>query len=155
MSLRRVLSVKYGRGGFKSGHIYNFRYTNYENDPEPTVICLCAVKGVHERTGHRHNYIQAINFTYIPRSQRKQFVKIWVHLMKSTKGHMLLSWTMIEKRWPFMKIAIRRYTLDGGLIQTHREIPVDDIESAVMGTWHKDFSLKAIREYMLRQKKPK
>jgi hypothetical protein len=148
MSLRRVLSVKQGMVWFKSGHIYNFRYSRYENDPEPTIICLCAVKGTHERTGHRHNYIQGINFTYIPRNQRRQFVKVWVQLMKDTKGHVLLSWQMIEKRWPYMRIAIRRYILDKGFIQTHKEIPIDDIEKVVVGTWHKDFSLKAIRAYV-------
>jgi len=148
MSLRRVMNVRQGTVWFKSGHIYNFRYTNYENDPEPTVICLCAVKGVHEKTGHRHNYIQAINFTYIPRRQRKQFVRVWTQLMKDTKGHVLLSWQMVEKRWPFMKIAIRRYILDKGYIQTQKEIPLEDIEKVVVGTWHKDFSLKAARKYM-------
>ena len=148
MSLRRVPKVKQGQVWFTSGHLYNFRYTNYQNDPNPTIVCLSAIKGVHERTGHRHNYIQAINFTYIPRRQRNEFIRVWARLMKDTKGHALLSWQMIERRWPFMKVAIRRYILDKGFIQDLREIPLEDMPKIVGETWHKDFSLRAIRSYL-------
>ena len=69
--LQQLFKVREQMVWFKSGHFYSFNYTQYKNDPIPTVIMLNAVKGTHPNTGHIHNYIQAINLSYIPRNYRK------------------------------------------------------------------------------------
>jgi hypothetical protein len=153
MGLLRFTKVRDSGIEFRSGYIYTFKYANYENDPEPTIICINGIKGIHDRTGHRHNYIQAINFTYIPRRLRRQFVQVWLKLMDQTNGHVMLTWKMVERRWPWMKVAIRRYTMGQGYIQHPKEIPFMDIEQAVVGSWGKDFSIKSVKAYIKGLKK--
>jgi len=153
--LRRHYKVKQGMIWFRSGHIYSFKYKNYQNDPEPNIIVLYAVRGIHPNTGHKHNYIQAINFTYIPRHYRKEFVKIWVPLLEYYKGNILITWDMIQRRYPYLQIAIRRYLLDRQLITELREIPTEDIEKVVVSTWAKDYSKQVIMSMVSKYKKAK
>jgi len=143
--LNKIYSVREGRVSFKSGHIYRFKYLNYENDPEPTIICINAIRGIHPKTRKMHNYIQGINFTYIPRNQRKIFAKVWMDTLEKNHGHILLTWKLIKKRWPWMVIAIRRYILGAGYIRDAKEFRGDEMQVAIIGTWRKDFSSRITR----------
>ncbi len=143
--LNKVFSIREGRVSFKSGHVYRFKYLNYENDPEPTIICINAIRGIHPKTRRMHNYIQGINFTYIPRNQRKAFAKVWKETLDRNKGHTLLTWKLIKRKWPWMKLAIRRYVLGAGYIRNPREFLGDEMEIAIIGTWRKDFSKRMTR----------
>lgn len=144
------LTVKYRTRGvgtvwFKTGHVYTFRYLNYQNDPKPLIICINSVYGIYPRTKHKHNYVQGINFSYIPRNKRKDFIRVWLKMWDTTHGHAILSWKMIRKRFPYLQTAIRRYLLTGGMIRELKEIPYEEVEGAVIGSMVKDFSKRIIR----------
>jgi len=144
------LKVNYrvkGQGStwFKTGHVYSFRYLRYQNDPSPIIICINAITGVNPSTRKKHNYVQGINFTYIPRNRRKEFVKTWQKLWDQTHGHTILTWRIIQRRFPYLQGAIRRYILNGGAIQQLKEVPFEDMERVVVGSMIKDFSKRFIR----------
>jgi hypothetical protein len=153
--LQRVLKVRQGTVWIRSGHIYQFRYKNFQNDPEPVVIALYAIKGVHPNSGHKWNLYQCINFTYIPRSYRKQFVSVWKPLLERNKGNSILTWDMVVKRYPYLQIAIRRYILDEQLITQLKEIPLEDIDQVVVSTWAKDYSKQVLMSMISKFKKVK
>jgi len=134
-----------GTTWFKTGHLYSFRYLRYQNDPAPIIICINAITGVNPSTRKKHNYVQGINFTYIPRSRRKEFVKTWQKLWDQTHGHTILTWRIVQRRFPYLQGAIRRYMLSGGAIQQLKEIPFEDMERVVVGSMIKDFSKRVIR----------
>lgn len=130
---------------FKTGHIYSFKYLNYQNDPQPLIICINAITGVNPTTHKKHNYVQGINFTYIPRNRRKEFVKTWQKLWDQTHGHTILTWRIIQRRFPYLQAAIRRYSLGGSMIQQLKEVPFEDMERVVVSSMIKDFSKRIIR----------
>lgn len=139
------LKVREGTVWFKSGHFYNFQYTKYQNDPIPTIIMLNYVSGIHENTGHKHNYIQAINLCYIPRNYRKKFVNMWLPLLQRNNGNVRLTWNKVVSTWPFMRVAIRRYLVKKNYIKWPREIPFDKVVDEVVSTWTRDYSLMAMK----------
>lgn len=143
MAIKTFDKVKQGPVWFKSGYVYSFQYANYMFDPEPTVIVVNSVKGVHPTTGHRHNFLQAINFTYIPRSQRRIFIRQWTKNIKQYAGNVTLSWLDIKRMYPFMELAFRRYFLDKGYIKNVIEIPTEDMENVVVKSWEADYSKRA------------
>jgi hypothetical protein len=61
---------------WKSGHIFSFKYTPFQNDNKPLIIVLNIIEGIHPNTGHQHRYIQGLNLHYVPRKDRKRFIKI-------------------------------------------------------------------------------
>jgi hypothetical protein len=153
--LRRILKVRVGMTWMRSGHIFQFKYKNFQNDPKPTVIVLYAIKGTHPNTGHVWNLLQCVNFTYIPRSYRKQFVKAWKPILEYYKGDTILTWEHIKRRYPYMEIAVRRYLLDQQLMTEMREIPVENIDDVVVSTWANDYSKQVLMSMLSKYKKVK
>jgi len=128
---------------WKSGHIYKFRYNAYRNDPTPTIILMGRYTGTHPNTGHQWRLIQGINFTYIPRSHRRLFAMQWVNTMERTGGDVRFTWNDVKRQFPYLKFGIRRYVLKPSYrIQKPIEIPMEDMEDAIIDTWSKDFSKK-------------
>ena len=143
MALKRVLAKKFKGIIVRSGYPYSFHYTSWIHDPNPTVIMLYAIEGIHPRTGHQHRYFQAINFSYIPRTMRRQFTRDWLVYMERFNGNTKLTWQMIIKRYPYLKHAVRRYFFKPVYYITKlQEIPFEDMESVIVSTWSKDFSKK-------------
>jgi len=131
---------------FKSGHIYKFKYRGFQNDPEPLIFLLYGVKGQHPKTGRFHQYLLAINLSYINRNSRKHFVKHWVTKLVNTRGNVPTTYKSAVTQFPYMIAAVRRYLLDIHLIDEIREIPLEMIGEEVVGTMFKDFSKQAILE---------
>lgn len=137
--------VREGMVWFKSGHFYSFYYKKYENDPIPTIIVLNWVHGTHPNTGHIHNYLQALNLSYVPRNFRKKFVNMWLPQLEANRGNVRLTWQKVVQRWPFMRYAIRRYILKKQYIKYQREIPFDKVVDEVISTWTRDYSIMAMK----------
>ena len=138
---------------WRSGHIYTFRYKNFENDPTPTVLCLYAIKGINPNTGHRWNLMQAINLNYIARHDRKRFLHIWLDILEKNHGNIRLTWETVLRRFPYLAIACRRYLLDRKMFADLKELELDDIESIVVSTWAKDYSRQVQRTLLKKYKK--
>lgn len=141
--------VREGMLWFKSGHFYSFYYKKYANDPIPTVVMLNWVHGTHPNTGHIHNYIQAINLSYIPRNFRKKFVHMWLPTLRANGGNVRLTWEKVVARWPFLTIAVRRYLLKRNYIKYARLIPEDKVEEEVISTWTRDYSVSAMKQFAI------
>ena len=112
----------------------------WENDPNPTVVMLYALDGIHPRTGHQWHFFQALNMTYIPKTIRRQFIKEWMVYLQRTKD-IKLTWEIVLTKYPRLKHAVRRYFFKPNYyIKDLKEIPFDEIEKVVISTWSKDFS---------------
>ncbi len=144
MAIRSSDKIKHGWVLFRTGHVYSFRYSNFQFDPEPTVIVINTVRGIHPTTGHRHNYLQAINFTYIPRNVRSIFIKKWKKNLKRYNGDVKLSWLDVTRRYPYLMLALRRYILDKGYVTKIVDIKYDNLEDAVIKTFEADYSKRAL-----------
>ena len=143
MAIRLINEFKFKNLTWKSGHVYSFRYNAFRHDPHPTIILMYKVYGDHPNTGHRHNYIQGINFTYIPRSHRMLFGMQWQNAMIRTRGNATFSWDLLKRQFPYLRFGIRRYLLTPSYrIQDPIGIQIDDMEEAITDTWSKDFSKK-------------
>ena len=142
MAVKRVYKKKFKNVIVKSGFVYSFKYLAFSNDPNPVCIILYALEGI-SHTGHQFRFFQGINFTYIPRNIRKQFAKEWKEVMKKSNGNVKFTWEKVKRRYPQLKVAIRRYFFKPSYYITKLvEIPLDDIEKVVISTWSKDFSKK-------------
>lgn len=114
----------------------------WESDPKPTVIMMYALDGMNKRTGHQWRFFQAINFTYIPRNDRKRFAKDWIRIMGNTRNPRF-TWNIVKRKYPYIQHAIRRYFFKPPYyIQDLKEIAWDDAEKAIVSTFAKDFSKK-------------
>ena len=144
MALRVLYKKKQGKITMKSGHAYRFRYSAWQNDPEPTYIHLYSFTGTHPTTGRQWRFHQGINLTYIPRSQRKAFANIWVDVLKKMNGNVKFSWQHVLRYFPYLKYSVRRYFYSPSYYITKiREIPFDEnFEKNVVSTFSKDFSKK-------------
>jgi len=147
---------------WKSGHFYKFRYTNYFEDPEPLVVLLYRITGIHKNSGHQWNLIQCINMNYINRAIRKNFVINWKMTLERNNGNVLLTWNEVKAKFPGIvkSDAIRRYQMKPRyMIKNIEYIPIDKIEETVISSWSKDFSkklkLSLTRKYRSAQKKRK
>ncbi len=138
---------------FRSGHIYSFRYRAFENDPNPTVLCLYAIKGINPNTGHRWNLLQALNLNYVARQDRRNFLHTWMGILERNHGNIRLTWETILRRYPYLAIACRRYLLDRTMFRELKEIPLEDIESVVVSTWARDYSRQAQMALLKKYKK--
>jgi hypothetical protein len=145
MALVDKRNIQIGSVWVRSGHLYKFHYNYYEHDPSPTIICLNTIQGINPKTGHRHDYVQAINFTYIPRNIRKQFGKVWVDHMIKSNGKVFMRWSTVQTRYPYLMFAIRRYRIHG--IRKILELDYDDIMGIIGRTMMKDFSYNEKRKY--------
>lgn len=144
MALRRAYKKRFKGVNLKSGNFYTFKYQAWEHDPKPTIIFMYAIEGIHPRTGHQWRLIQAINFTYIPRQVRRRFLAAWKKEME--RGlNTRFTYQKLKRRWPYLKIATRRYFLKPTYyIKDLKEIPFDQIDRVVVSTWSKDFSKKVV-----------
>jgi hypothetical protein len=115
----------------------------WENDPQPTVVMLYALDGIHPNTGHQWRFFQAINFTYIPRAMRRQFAKDWIREFNRKNGNIRLTWEVIKVKYPYLQHAVRRYFFKPNYyISDLKEVPFEDMEKMIVSTWSKDFSRK-------------
>ena len=108
MALRRVYKKKYQGVNLKSGYFYKFKYKAFERDPKPLIIFMHSIEGIHPTTGHQWRIFQGINFTYVPRSMRKRFLKVWMDEMKKP-GNIRFHWQRVLAKYPYIKMGIRRY----------------------------------------------
>jgi len=53
MALRIYKKIKHNKVTFREGYCYRFKYSAYENDPEPLIFFINAIKGIHPNTGHQ------------------------------------------------------------------------------------------------------
>lgn len=103
---------------------------------------MYAIEGIHPNSGNQWQLFQAINFSYIPRNQRKRFLKEWKKKLERNEN-IKLTWIKIKSRYPYLKNALRRYHYRPSYrIRNLKEIPFDDIDRVVVSTWSKDFSKK-------------
>jgi hypothetical protein len=143
MAIRVQYTKRFNGIQWKSGHFYKFKYQAWENDPEPVILLMYSFAGIHPNTGHEWRFIQGINFTYIPRTHRKAFVNRWMMEWEHTNGNFQLTWQRLSNDYPMVKDAVRRYFYKPSYYITKAiEIPMEDIDSVVVGTWSKDFSKK-------------
>ena len=141
--VRRVFKKRFKGMNWKSGYVYSFKYKNYENDPEPLIILLYSLEGVNPNTNHRWNLFQGINLTYVDRSKRQALARDWMGLFKKTKGNVRFTWELVQKRYPFLELAVRRYIHQPGtLINNSKEISEKNMEKAIKSSMIKDFSKK-------------
>lgn len=114
---------------------------------------MASIEGEHQNTGHQWRIFQCINFSYIPRAYRKRFLKVW--LEELDKGiNPRFTWRKVVAKYPYLKPAIRRYFFKPSYyIQKLEEIPLDEVEKAVISTWHKDFSKKITTALLSKFKK--
>jgi len=142
MPIVRKYKKKFKGVNLQSGHFYSFKYNAWINDPEPTVIFMYWLEGLHPNTGHQWKLIQGINFTYVPRTIRKRFVSEWMQEMQRTNNPKF-TWEKVKAHYPQIQHAVRRYLYKPNYrITKLKEIPFDEIEKVVISTWHRDFSRK-------------
>lgn len=143
MAIRRIYNKRFKGIVVKSGFIYTFKYQAWENDPRPTVVMMYALDGIHPNTGHQWRFFQGINMTYVPRSMRRQFARDWIRTLDRTGGNVRFTWEFVQRRYPFLRNAVRRYFFRPTYFITDlKEVPFEDIEKVVVSTWSKDFSKK-------------
>ena len=149
MAIRRVYNKKFKGLTLKSGHVYSFSYQAWRNDPKPVAILMYALEGIHENTGHQWRLLQMINFTYVPRSIRKRFIKEWMKVLDDSGGNVRFTWELIKRKYPEIQLGVRRYfTKPTYYIQDFKEVPSDEIDKVVVSTWSRDFS-KKVRKHLL------
>lgn len=145
MAIRQWKEKKFKGMTWTSGNFYTFKYRAWANDPKPTIIFMYAYSGYHPNTGRQWRFFQAINFSYIPRNVRKRFMKTYLEAREKRGGKMEFVWDDVKTKYPWLKIAVRRYFYSPSTyITTPREIPFDEAERVIVSTWQKDFSKKII-----------
>lgn len=143
MGLVRRYKKDYQGVKMKSGYFYKFKYKPYQRDPRPLIILMHSIEGINVKAnGKKHQWrlFQAINFTYVPRAMRKRFLKVWLDEMDKP-GQMKFHWQKVLRKYPYIKMGIRRYQYTPQAYITNlEEIPRDRIEKEVIKTLSKDFS---------------
>jgi len=141
MALTMSLKHKHGKVTMKSGNFYKFKYQGFKHDPEPHVLFINKISGIHPTTNHEHHYIQCINLTYVPRQDRKKFVEDWMtHLQKSKNVE--FTWKLVKRKYPYIAFAIRRYFWKPPYYISNLEYldTIEKINKTIVGNWAKDFS---------------
>ena len=153
MPLVHKYKKKFKGVNLKTGHFYKFKYHSWTHDPKPLIIFMASIEGINPNTGHQWRLFQGINFTYIPRAQRKRFLDVWMKQLE--KGvNPKFTWKKVVAKYPYLKPAIRRYFFKPAYyIENLKEIPFDEIEKEVISTWSKDFSKKIKTALMSKFKK--
>ena len=125
---------------WKSGHMYKFKYTAYHNDPNPTYLHICSFSGYHPNTGRQWRFHQGINLAYLPRKERKQFVKDWADYFSKNKNPKI-TWKALVRKYPYLREYTRRYFYSPSYyIKKPQEIKPEDWEKEVVQSLAKDFS---------------
>lgn len=129
--IRIVKRIPYRNGELHSGRFYLFKYLAFENDPEPLGLLANICLGVHESTGHMHNYFQMINFNYLPMQLRLPIYKSWINTVNKNESfahkYFRNFWTKINSVYP-IDFSLRRYRLyPPNLIQNLVEVDPKDI----------------------------
>lgn len=151
--LRHIYKKKISGVTLKSGYFFRFKYQAFENDPKPIVIFLTAISGTHKKSGHQWRILQCINLNYVPRAIRKRFVKKWMKTLERTKS-VKLTWQIVSRRYPNIKIGIRRYFYKPSYyIQKLEDIPLENVEKVVVGSLAKDFSSRVKRKLLSKIRK--
>ena len=118
---------KFGGTTFTSGSFYSFKYKGWENDPEPMIIFINSISGIHENTGNQHRYIQGINLNYIQRDQRKKFIETYLK-ERERNVNLKFTWQKIGRSYSYIQWAIRRYFyMPKSYIKNLNEIDTVDI----------------------------
>ena len=142
--LRRLYKKKSHGITWQSGHIYSFRYSAWNADPEPLIILISAFEGNHPKTGRQWRFFQGINLSYVPKKVRKELAKTWIKEFERTNGDTRFTYRKVKRRYPGLLLAVRRYMYSPkAYIQKAKEIPFYDWEKAVTSSFAKDFSKKA------------
>ena len=145
MTLRQQKEKRFEGLLWKSGYFYTFKYKGWEHDPKPHIIFMYAYSGTHPNTGRQWRFFQAINFSYIPRKVRRRFMETYLRAIEARRGNMKFVWDDVKRKYPWLKIAVRRYFYSPGTyIVDPKEIPFEDAERVIVSTWMKDFSKKTI-----------
>ena len=153
MSLKIQYKKKSNGVTWKSGHFYSFRYSAYQNDPEPTYLHLYSFSGNHPKTGRQWRFHQGINISYVPRKDRKKFVAIWRKEFEKNNNPRL-SWEKIKSKYPYLQHFLRRYFYTPQYyIRSAKEIPIDEWEKEVVRSLIKDFSKTIKRSLASRLKR--
>jgi hypothetical protein len=140
MALNIQWSWKKGGETIKSGEFCTFSYSAWQNDPEPVCIFINKITGIHENTGHQWRLIQGISLNYIPRRDRKRFVKDWYNYMSKNKSAKF-TWQLVKRRYPYIQHAIRRFQIKPDYyISNFRKLEGEEIGQEVVRNWGKDFS---------------
>ena len=127
----------------QSGHVYSMKYIPWQHDSNPTIIFMNSFSGTHPNTGRQWRFIQALNFTYVPRSSRRAFANEWTRVFERTNGNVRFTWNILKRRYPYLSHAVRRYFYSPNYyISKLQEIPFENMEQAIISTWSKDFSKK-------------
>lgn len=145
MALKISFIHRHGKITMKSGHFYTFKYKGFENDPNPHILMLNKISGIHPKSGHEHRYIQALNLSYIPRKDRKKFVKDWIENFSKSKN-IKFTWDLVKRKYPYLQVSIRRYFYKPNYYITKLEDldTIEKIQKTIVGNLFKDFS-KSIR----------
>lgn len=158
MALRITYSFKHNGVQIRNFLCYKFRYLNYENDPNPHLLALYRIKGVHPTSGNMWNLLQGINLNYVPRGQRRAFVKDALDTLNRSKLDFKFSWHVLMMKYPFLSIATRRYYLQPtSYIQNLEYIPPEKMEEELIRNLHRDYSFVKMRSIAkkYRQSHPK
>lgn len=143
MALKIHMTKKIKGVTFKSGLPYSFSYSHWHHDPHPLVIFLYAFSGTHPSTGRQWRFMQAINVSYLPRRDRKRFVRVWKDELIRNNGKVEFTWPLVQNQFPYLEGAVRRYFYTPSyMINNVKAIPIEDMEQAIVSTWAKDFSKK-------------
>lgn len=142
MSIKISYTHKHSGVMMKSGEFYTFHYQPYANDPNPNIIFINYISGIHPKSSHQWRLIQAINLSYIPRKDRKKFVEDWEKNKKKSKGNLKFTWDLVKRKYPYLKFSIRRYqTKPNYYISKVEALDTDKkIAAGLKFNWAKDFS---------------
>lgn len=143
---------------FRNGFCYKFKYLNYEHDPYPHIFFLYAIRGTNPSSGNKWDLIQAINLNYLPRAVRKKFVADWGDTLKRSKGDFKMMWKTLMLKYPYMKIATRRYLLTPkNYINNIEYIAPEQMDKEIVRNMVRDYSMAELRRRgrLVRQFKPK
>jgi hypothetical protein len=155
-----ALTINYNKRfkgiNWQSGHIYKFKYSPWAHDPEPVIILMYSFSGTHPRSGHEWHFFQGINFTYIPRKDRKKFAERWMQEWQKSNGNLKFTWGRVQQEFPYLKHAVRRYFYKPNYyISKPIEVPMEDMDKVIISTWSKDFSKKLRSSLISKFKKAK
>jgi hypothetical protein len=126
---------------------YKFRYANYENDPFPHVLALYRIKGTHPSSGNYWNLWQCINLNYLPRNQRRAFIKDALDNLRRSKWDFKFTWHTLMLKYPWLRIATRRYYLDPkSYIQQLEYIPPEKMEAEIARNMVREYGMAALRK---------
>jgi hypothetical protein len=153
MALRISYTERKNNVTLKSAEFFRFKYQAYQNDPNPLILFLYSIKGIHPNTGHNWNLIQALNFSYVPRKDRIKFIQDWKLIHSKTKN-IKLTWQAVKSRYPYLELSIRRYLLSPAYyIRQIEAIKEEDIEKEVIKSLPKDYFERAKRALFAGMKK--